>query len=70
MINKLLFLRFLKQLLWVFCIQQMAAGMFRLIAGICRTMVISKTGGSLTLLLVFLLGGFIVPVGESNCLKD
>nr|QVT92304.1 ABC transporter [Salvia miltiorrhiza] len=54
--------RFLKQLLWVFCIQQMAAGMFRLIAGICRTIVISKTGGSLTLLLVFLLGGFIVPL--------
>ncbi|KAL1551581.1 transcription factor [Salvia divinorum] len=56
--------RFLKQLLWVFCIQQMAAGMFRLIAGICRTMVISKTGGSLTLLLVFLLGGFIVPLDK------
>ncbi|XP_042054242.1 ABC transporter G family member 29-like [Salvia splendens] len=56
--------RFLKQLLWVFCIQQMAAGMFRLIAAICRTMVISKTGGSLTLLLVFLLGGFIVPLDQ------
>ncbi|KAH6782331.1 pleiotropic drug resistance 1 [Perilla frutescens var. hirtella] len=56
--------RFFKQLLWVFFIQQMAAGMFRLIAGICRTMVISKTGGSLTLLLVFLLGGFIVPVDQ------
>ncbi|XP_042048272.1 ABC transporter G family member 29-like [Salvia splendens] len=56
--------RFLKQLLWVFCIQQMASGMFRLIAGICRTMVISKTGGSLTLLLVFLLGGFIIPLDQ------
>ncbi|KAL8461925.1 hypothetical protein ACS0TY_032315 [Phlomoides rotata] len=49
--------RFMKQLLWVFVIQQMAAGMLRLIAAICRTNVISKTGGSLTLLLVFLLGG-------------
>ncbi|KAK4427940.1 ABC transporter G family member 35 [Sesamum alatum] len=56
--------RFFKQLLWVFLIQQMAAGLFRLIAGICRTMIISKTGGSLTLLLVFLLGGFILPVDQ------
>ncbi|KAL0415185.1 UNVERIFIED_CONTAM: ABC transporter G family member 36 [Sesamum latifolium] len=53
---------FFKQLLWVFLIQQMAAGLFRLIAGICRTMIVSKTGGSLTLLLVFLLGGFILSV--------
>ncbi|KAK4479596.1 hypothetical protein RD792_015114 [Penstemon davidsonii] len=56
--------RFFKQLLWVFLIQQMAAGVFRLIAGICRTMIISKTGGSLTLLLVFLLGGFILPIDQ------
>ncbi|KAL0354631.1 UNVERIFIED_CONTAM: ABC transporter G family member 36 [Sesamum radiatum] len=56
--------RFFKQLLWVFLIQQMAAGLFRLIAGVCRTMIISKTGGSLTLLLVFLLGGFILPVDQ------
>ncbi|KAA8541752.1 hypothetical protein F0562_022904 [Nyssa sinensis] len=53
--------RFFKQLLLVFLIQQMAAGIFRLIAGVCRTMIISNTGGALTLLLVFLLGGFILP---------
>ncbi|XP_073302587.1 ABC transporter G family member 29-like [Primulina huaijiensis] len=53
--------RFFKQLLWVFFIQQMAAGLFRLIAGVCRTMIISKTGGSLALLSVFLFGGFILP---------
>lgn len=56
--------RFFKQLLVVFLIQQMAAGLFRLIAGVCRTMIIANTGGALTLLLVFLLGGFIVPYGE------
>ncbi|KAJ6348196.1 hypothetical protein OIU76_004634 [Salix suchowensis] len=55
--------RFFKQLLLVFLIQQMAAGLFRLIAGVCRTMIIANTGGALTLLLVFLLGGFILPQG-------
>ncbi|KAL8537692.1 hypothetical protein ACS0TY_012730 [Phlomoides rotata] len=53
--------RFFKQLLLIFSIQQMAAGVFRLIAGVCRTMIIANTGGALTLLLVFLLGGFILP---------
>lgn len=42
----------------------MAAGVFRLIAGICRSMIIANTGGSLILLLIFLLGGFIIPRGE------
>lgn len=53
--------RFFKQFLLIFVIQQMAAGLFRLIAGICRTMILANTGGALTLLLVFLLGGFILP---------
>ncbi|KAK4482015.1 hypothetical protein RD792_012931 [Penstemon davidsonii] len=53
--------RFFKQLLLIFVIQQMAAAIFRLIAGICRTMIIANTGGALTILLVFLLGGFILP---------
>lgn len=56
--------RFFKQFLLIFLIQQMAAGMFRLIAGVCRTMIIANTGGALTLLLVFLLGGFILPKGK------
>ncbi|KAK8541889.1 hypothetical protein V6N12_014510 [Hibiscus sabdariffa] len=46
--------RFFKQFLLVFLTQQMAAGLFRLIIGLCRTMVIANTGGALTLLLVFL----------------
>ncbi|KAM7254437.1 hypothetical protein ACFE04_003817 [Oxalis oulophora] len=53
--------RFFKQFLLVFLVQQMAAGAFRLIAGVCRTMIIANTGGALTLLLIFLLGGFILP---------
>ncbi|XP_021295062.1 ABC transporter G family member 35-like [Herrania umbratica] len=56
--------RFFKNFLLVFLIQQMAAGLFRLIAGLCRTMIIANTGGTLTLLLVFLLGGFIIPKGQ------
>ncbi|KAH0704714.1 hypothetical protein KY285_018992 [Solanum tuberosum] len=56
--------RFFKQSLLVFLIQQMAAGLFRLTAGVCRTMIIANTGGALTLLLVFLLGGFILPRGS------
>uniref|UniRef100_A0A1J3K186 ABC transporter G family member 36 n=1 Tax=Noccaea caerulescens TaxID=107243 RepID=A0A1J3K186_NOCCA len=56
--------RFFKQYLLVFLIQQMAAGLFRLIASVCRTMMIANTGGALTLLLVFLLGGFLVPRGQ------
>ncbi|XP_027344116.1 ABC transporter G family member 35 [Abrus precatorius] len=52
--------RFFKHLLLVFLVQQMAAGMFRVISGVCRTMIIANTGGALMLLLVFLLGGFIL----------
>ncbi|KAF8027590.1 hypothetical protein BT93_E0490 [Corymbia citriodora subsp. variegata] len=56
--------RFFKQLLLIFLVQQMAAGLFRFIAGACRNMVIASTGGNLMLLLVFMLGGFIIPQGS------
>ncbi|CAI0423363.1 unnamed protein product [Linum tenue] len=56
--------RFFKQFLVIFLIQQMAAGTFRLIAGVCRTFIIANTGGALTLLLIFLLGGFLLPKGQ------
>ncbi|KAA8541751.1 hypothetical protein F0562_022903 [Nyssa sinensis] len=55
---------FFKQLFLVFLIQQMAAGLFRLIAGVCRIMIIAQTGGSLSLILIILLGGFILPQGQ------
>ncbi|KAK4489205.1 hypothetical protein RD792_005000 [Penstemon davidsonii] len=53
--------RFFKQGLVMFLIQQMAAGLFKLIAGLCRTMIIANTGGSLALVIMLLLGGFILP---------
>ncbi|CAI9281118.1 unnamed protein product [Lactuca saligna] len=53
--------RFFKHLLLVFLIQNVAAGLFRLIAGVCKTTNISNTGGAVVLLLIFLLGGFILP---------
>ncbi|CAA0842185.1 ABC transporter G family member 29 [Striga hermonthica] len=56
--------RFFKQLVLIFAIQQMAAGMFKLIAGVCRTMVVADVGGTLVLLMVILLGGFILPRGN------
>uniref|UniRef100_A0A7N1A3M5 ABC transporter domain-containing protein n=2 Tax=Kalanchoe fedtschenkoi TaxID=63787 RepID=A0A7N1A3M5_KALFE len=56
--------RFFKQLLLVVLIQQMASALFRLIAGVCRTMIIANTGGALMLLIVFMLGGFIIPRGQ------
>ncbi|GKV36629.1 hypothetical protein SLEP1_g44737 [Rubroshorea leprosula] len=56
--------RFFKQFLVIFLVQQMASRIFRLIAGVCRTMIIANTGGALTLLLIFLLGGFIIPKNQ------
>ncbi|XP_008804599.1 ABC transporter G family member 42-like [Phoenix dactylifera] len=53
--------RFFKQLLIFFLIQQMAAGLFRLMAGVCRSMIIASTGGSIAVLSMFVLGGFILP---------
>nr|XP_043617466.1 ABC transporter G family member 29-like [Erigeron canadensis] len=53
--------RFFKHLVLVFLIQTMATALFRLIAGVCRTMNMANTGGSVVLLLIFLLGGFILP---------
>ncbi|XVF86696.1 hypothetical protein PTKIN_Ptkin18bG0062900 [Pterospermum kingtungense] len=48
-------------MLVVLLIQQMASSLFRLIAGICRTMVVSNTGGMFALMFVVLLGGFTLP---------
>ncbi|CAM6100567.1 unnamed protein product [Calypogeia fissa] len=53
--------RFFRQFFLYFWVHQMASSLFRLIAGICRTMIIANTGGSLALLVVFVLGGFLIP---------
>ncbi|KAK8713618.1 hypothetical protein V6N13_148830 [Hibiscus sabdariffa] len=53
--------RFFKQMLVVFLIQQMAASLFRLISGVCRTIVVSNTGGMFALMFVVMLAGFTLP---------
>ncbi|KAM6592902.1 hypothetical protein CsatA_000605 [Cannabis sativa] len=56
--------RFFKQLLAFFGIHQMALSLFRFIAAIGRTQVIANTLGTFTLLLVFVLGGFVVAKND------
>lgn len=53
--------RFFKQMLLLFLIEQMAGGMFRCIGGFCRTMILANTLGFILILLMFMLGGFIIP---------
>ncbi|KAF3960177.1 hypothetical protein CMV_015084 [Castanea mollissima] len=52
--------RFFRQFLAFFGIHQMALSLFRFIAAVGRTQVVANTLGTFTLLLVFVLGGFIV----------
>ncbi|KAI3447489.1 hypothetical protein Pfo_004154 [Paulownia fortunei] len=52
--------RFFRQFLTFFSIHQMALSMFRFIAAVGRTQVVATTLGTFTLLVVFVLGGFIV----------
>ncbi|KAJ7942380.1 pleiotropic drug resistance protein 2-like [Quillaja saponaria] len=52
--------RFFCQLLAFFSIHQMALSLFRFIAAIGRTQVVASSLGTFTLLLVFVLGGFII----------
>ncbi|CAM6028215.1 unnamed protein product [Sphagnum balticum] len=53
--------RFFKQMLLLFLMGQTAGSMFRLIAALCRTMVLANTAGFIFILLSFMLGGFVVP---------
>ncbi|KAK6126410.1 hypothetical protein DH2020_039860 [Rehmannia glutinosa] len=52
--------RFFRQFLTFFSIHQMALSLFRFIAAVGRTQVVATTLGTFTLLVVFVLGGFIV----------
>ncbi|XP_050226195.1 ABC transporter G family member 39-like [Mercurialis annua] len=52
--------RFFRQFLAFFGVHQMALSLFRFIAALGRTEIVANTLGSFTLLLVFLLGGFVV----------
>ncbi|KAI3678493.1 hypothetical protein L6452_37788 [Arctium lappa] len=53
--------RFFRYVFVLFSMHQMALGLFRTLAAVARNMIISNTFGSAALLVVFLLGGFIVP---------
>ncbi|KAL2630297.1 hypothetical protein R1flu_014983 [Riccia fluitans] len=53
--------RFFRQLFLLIWIHQMSSALFRLIAGICRSQIVANTGGSFALLVVFALGGFLIP---------
>ncbi|KAK4279545.1 hypothetical protein QN277_011312 [Acacia crassicarpa] len=52
--------RFFRQLLAFFCVNQMGLSLFRFIAALGRTQIVAGTLGTFTLLLVFVLGGFVV----------
>ncbi|XP_028768416.1 pleiotropic drug resistance protein 2 isoform X2 [Neltuma alba] len=52
--------RFFRQFLAFFCVHQMGLSLFRFIAALGRTQIVANTLGTFTLLLVFVLGGFIV----------
>lgn len=53
--------RFFRYMLLLFSVHQMALGLFRMMGSIARDMVIANTYGSAALLIIFLLGGFIIP---------
>ncbi|KAG6554605.1 hypothetical protein Mapa_003623 [Marchantia paleacea] len=53
--------RFFKHMLLLLILHSMAGSMFRFVAGVCRSMVISNSGGSAVLLTIFTMGGLLVP---------
>uniref|UniRef100_A0A5B6Z2Y3 Putative pleiotropic drug resistance protein 3-like n=1 Tax=Davidia involucrata TaxID=16924 RepID=A0A5B6Z2Y3_DAVIN len=53
--------RFFRQFLLLFAVHQASTSMCRFIASVFQTMVAATTFGSLTLVLMFLFGGFILP---------
>lgn len=50
----------------LFAVHQMALGLFRTMAALARDIIIANTFGSAALLIVFLLGGFILPKGKHH----
>ncbi|KAI4973612.1 hypothetical protein ZWY2020_041393 [Hordeum vulgare] len=53
--------RFFRFMLLLFSIHQMALGLFRMMGAVARDMTIANTFGSAALMVIFLLGGFIIP---------
>lgn len=61
--------RFFRFMFLLFSVHQMALGLFRTMASLTRDMVIANTFGSAALLVIFLLGGFIIPKGTKVVCK-
>ncbi|KAF3454238.1 hypothetical protein FNV43_RR04685 [Rhamnella rubrinervis] len=59
--------RFFRYMFALLAVHQMALGLFRTMAAVTRDMVIANTFGSAALLIVFLLGGFLIP---KSSIKD
>ncbi|XP_061368731.1 ABC transporter G family member 31-like [Gastrolobium bilobum] len=55
--------RFFRFMLLLFVVHQMALGLFKFMASLARDMVLANTFGSAALMIIFLLGGFIIPKG-------
>jgi len=66
--NEKSYCRLLKQYLVVFCINQMASALFRLMAALGRDIVVANTAGTFALLAVTVLGGFVISRGEKTAL--
>ncbi|KAL5975219.1 ABC transporter G member 39 [Asimina triloba] len=56
--------RLFRQYLVLFLMSQMASGLFRLMAGLGRNMIVANTFGSFALLAIMTLGGFIISRGK------
>lgn len=56
--------RLLKQYILLVLVNQMASGLFRLIAALGRDMIIANTFGSFALLMLFALGGVVLSRGK------
>lgn len=60
----LFLIRLFRQYLAFFAVNSMALSLFRFIGSIGRTEVVANTLGTFTLLLVFVLGGFVIAKGK------
>ncbi|KAH7549895.1 hypothetical protein JRO89_XS13G0101800 [Xanthoceras sorbifolium] len=61
--------RFFRFMFLLFSLHQMALGLFRMMASLARDMIIANTFRSAALLIIFLLGGFIIPKEVCNVLQ-
>lgn len=57
--------RFIKQILILFLLHQVAISLFRLIASIARNQAVAATLGILSLLVMYLFSGFIIPLRKA-----